>query len=64
MKLKDLRNEKFMGLKVIVSWTYNKGYEWEELLNAPSYESDWLWESTVQYFTKTELYDLVIKIGI
>ena len=63
MKLSELRNEKFMGLKVIVSWTFNKGYEWEDLLKAPDYESEWVWESEIQYFTKTPLYDLVIKIG-
>lgn len=63
MLLKDLRDIDFTNLKVIVSWTFDKGYEWEDLLKAPSYESDWVWDCKVMYFTKTDLYDLVIKIG-
>lgn len=62
MKLKELKDSNFTELKVIVSWTFDKGYEWEDLKNAPAYESEWLWESDIDYFTKTEKYDLVIKI--
>ena len=53
-----------MDLKVIVSWTYNKGYGWEDLLNAPEIETKWLWESDIKYFSKTDIYDLVITIGV
>lgn len=64
MKLKELRDANFTNLKVCVSYTFNKGYDWEELLKAPEYESGWVWDSEVKWFTKTELYDLVIYIGV
>jgi len=64
MLLKDLKGMNFTNLKVSVSWTFNKGYDWEDLLKAPDYEVDWMWDSEVKWFTKTELYDLVIYIGI
>ena len=64
MKLRELRDMNFTNLKVCVSYTFNKGYDWQELLNAPDYESEWVWDSEVKWFTKTELYDLVIYIGV
>ena len=64
MLLKDLKNENFTNLKVSVSWTFNKGYDWEDILKAPENEVSWMWESEVKWFTKTELYDLVIYIGM
>ena len=64
MKLKELRDMNFTNLKVCVSYTFNKGYDWQELLKAPNYESEWVWDSEVKWFTKTELYDLVIYIGV
>ena len=62
MLVKDLKDMQFYGMKVCVSWTFNKGYDWEDLLKAPDYEAGWVWDSEVVAFTKTELYDLVIKI--
>ena len=64
MLLKDLKNMNFTNLKVSVSWTFNKCYDWEDILKAPDYEVGWMWDSEVKWFTKTELYDLVIYIGM
>ena len=64
MKLRDLKGMSFTNLKVCVSWTFNKGYDWEDILKAPEDEVEWLWDSNVKYFTKTKLYDLVISVGI
>lgn len=64
MKLRDLKDMSFTNLKVCVSCTFNKGYDWEDILNAPDNETEWLWDSNVKYFTKTKLYDLVINVGI
>ena len=64
MLLKDLKDANFTNLKVCVSWTFNKGYDWEDMLKAPDYEVGWMWESEVKWFTKTELYDLIIYIGM
>ena len=30
MKLRDLKGMSFTNLKVCVSWTFNKGYDWED----------------------------------
>jgi len=64
MLLKELKDANFTNLKVCVSYTFNKGYDWEDILKAPNDEVGWLWESEVRWFTKTDKYDLVIYIGM
>lgn len=61
MKVKDFIKYNFTNLKVIVSYTFNKGIELSDIIEAPEFY-DWLLESEISYFTKTSKYDLVIKI--
>ena len=60
MKLRDLENVVFDDVKVIVSTGFNEGIEWEEVKALK--DKFWGWDYTVALITKTELYDIVIKL--
>lgn len=57
MKVRDFVG-KTQGLKVIVSWEFNKGAELQDITE----EYDYILDREVKWISKTELYDLVLHI--
>lgn len=63
MNLKELiESVKFRRVKVIVSWTFNKGIELNDILKDTSGMYNWLLNSRVVDMTKSPLYDIVIHV--
>ena len=61
MKVKDLVEQKFENVSVVVSYTYNEGYELQTIKDYPQdFES--ILESEISYISKTDKYDLVIHL--
>ena len=61
MKLRELlKSIKFRNVKVIVSWTFNKGIELEDILSDTYGTYEWLLDSRVVDITKSPKYDVVI----
>lgn len=61
MKLKDFENVVFaQDTKVVVSWEFDKGVEWEAIKEAK--EKWWGWNYEVSWIGKSKNYDIVIHI--
>ena len=62
MRVRDLLKLHFKHLSVVVSWEYNKGLELDDLREEQDNPTvQFILDSEIKYFTKTEKYDLVVK---
>lgn len=65
MKLKDFENVVFaQDTKVVVSWKFNEGVEWEAIkeYKKATNEEWWGWNYEVSWIGKSKNYDIVIHI--